>query len=233
MQKKLYKLLYPRRCPGCDKLLEPDQKVLCARCDDLVKRTGEVVCVTCGKPLKNETRDLCPDCRKGHNFVAGRALFVYDGPMKEAMYRLKYDNRRCYARNFAVEAKKTYAGLMRAWGIECVVPIPMFAPKERKRGYNQARVLAQNIAEEFGLPVADLLERVEDTPPMKGLSPFDRRSNVKKAFHMKESEVQFNRILVVDDIFTTGATMDAVAEVLMSHGVQAVYALYVCIGEGS
>ncbi|MEE3355938.1 MAG: ComF family protein [Candidatus Weimeria sp.] len=232
IRRKLSSWIYPRHCPGCDRLLEPDEKVLCRCCDELVVRTGEVVCVQCGKPLRDRGQDLCPDCKRGHRFTAGRALFVYSGPMKEAMYRFKYENRRCFGDNFAVEAKGRYASLMKIWGISCIVPIPMYPGKQKKRGYNQAMVLAQRFGEEFNLPVKDLLERVEDTPPMKGLSPGTRRRNMKKAFHMKESAVQFNKILLVDDIFTTGATMDAAAEVLISHGVQAVYALYVCVGEG-
>ena len=226
-------LLYPRRCPACDGLLEPDERILCNACERQVKRTGDVVCVICGKSLGRVEDDICGDCRRGHAFTGGRALYRYEGRMKEAMYRFKYENRRCYADSFALEAKEQYGELLQAWGIECIVPIPMYKVKERKRGYNQAKVFAKALADQFDLPMEELLYRAQDTPPMKGLSPEVRRDNVKNAFHMKRSAVQFNRILLVDDIYTTGATMDAAAGALLRNGITSVYAMYVCIGEGN
>lgn len=115
--------------------------------------------------------------------------------------------------------------------IEAIIPIPLHKKRKRKRGYNQAELLAGELGNILGLPVyTDVLVRVRDTKPQKTLDDAERKNNLKEAFKTTENIVQLNYILVVDDIYTTGSTLDAAASALAKAGVAEVYTC--CIGIG-
>jgi len=234
VESQLFDWIYPPRCPGCDRVLEGKELAFgfCRECEPEFLR--EPLCMKCGKPLTStgaSTRDLCRDCACGnHVFRRARGIYIYEGVMRPAMYRFKYSNRRDYARIFARHGGE----MLRRWvwsnDIEVIVPVPMYEKKKRKRGYNQAEVFARALGENLGLPVVDLVERKKDTVPQKGLNAYERRENLKNAFKIKGNGVQFRHIMLVDDIYTTGSTMDHVAEVLLSQGAEDVYAVYICVG---
>lgn len=116
--------------------------------------------------------------------------------------------------------------------IEVIVPAPMYLPKKRKRGYNQAECFARAISDLTGIPTTtDLVYRVEDTTPQKALDVNQRKNNLKNAFQKGKNVVQYNCVMVVDDIYTTGSTAEAVARELIKQGTHRVYLLTVCIGE--
>lgn len=149
------------------------------------------------------------------------------------LYRYKYGNRRDYTEFFAKEAARLYAGWIRQKAIEMIVPIPLSARKMRKRGYNQAEIFAKRLAELVGLPCrGKLLARTRDTAPQKQLSAQERKNNLKNAFKIRENIVNLKRVLLVDDIYTTGSTIDAASLVLKQAGVKEVYFLCISIGQG-
>ena len=227
-------LLFPPRCPGCDELLYPEEKAqgFCKNCIGKIERVGDVCCVKCGKPLRFAQEEYCHDCRKKkHYFIQNKAVYLYQTPMKEAMYRLKYSNRRCYAEVFAKQAAKTYGDWIREHDIDGIVPIPMYKRKERVRGYNQATVLAQCLQREIGVPVyADYVVRIRNSVPQKNLKYPERKNNMKNAFKIRKKGVKLKKILLIDDIYTTGSTMDEVSKVLLTGGVEEVYCMSICIG---
>ncbi len=152
--------------------------------------------------------------------------------MKLAMYRFKYANRRCYARIFANQALRDYGKWLKDIGVEVIIPVPMFKKKIRSRGYNQAAVFARAMSQVTGLSVDDrAVRRIVDTKPMKELNNMQRRTNLKEAFRLSAKSLPYTKVLVVDDIYTTGATMDQVAAVLKAGGVSEVYGLCVCTGD--
>ncbi len=162
----------------------------------------------------------------------GKALYLYKGAIKTTMYRFKYSNKREYAVFFAKKAVQMYGAWMKERGIEVIVPVPMYLPKQKRRGYNQAESFAKELAKLTGVPVADdLVKRVKDTEPLKGLNPSERKNNLKNAFQKGKSIVQYSHILVVDDIYTTGSTAQAVAKELIKQGVSHVYFMSICMGE--
>ena len=113
-----------------------------------------------------------------------------------------------------------------------IVPVPMYKGKQRVRGYNQAEVFAKALSELLNIPAeSQLIQRIRDTRPQKELNDVQRKNNLKNAFQMKENIVQYRHILVVDDIYTTGSTAQAVAEELIKTGVSRVYMMSICIGE--
>lgn len=228
---ELCAFVVPLHCPVCDEILLPGT-LICDSCRSGIERAGEPVCKRCGKPLGDERVEYCRDCsRKKHLFVQGKAVFVYKGEIRQSMYRFKYANRREYALFYAREAAEQYREWVARRRIEGIIPVPMHRRKERQRGYNQAEVFARALGRELGLPTASPVKRIRNTVPLKTLNERERRHNLKNAFHLEPDIVKWNQILLVDDIYTTGSTMDAVAEVLLSAGIKNIY--YICISIGT
>ena len=226
------RVIFPPRCPSCDEVLSPDERTFCADCMKLVHRVSGNYCVRCGRQLTKELEVMCEDCsRKQHMFSEGRSLYVYDGPMREAMYRFKYSGRRSYADSFARDAKELWGSWFDGMDFDVIAPIPMYAGKRRRRGFDQAEVFARALSEETGIPYAHVLDRVKKTQPMKGLTPEERRKNLKNAFQAGDFVVKSKRVLLCDDIYTTGSTMDAAAERLREAGAADVCGIFICTGE--
>lgn len=174
------------------------------------------------------------DCsRKPHAYVRGRAVYIYQGLVKASLYRFKYAGRREYAVCYGYHALERYGAWIQTIAPEAIIPIPLHPVRQKKRGYNQAEVFARVLGEELGIPVrCDLVYRSVNTCPQKGLNDTERKKNLKKAFTIAENIVQLKRVLLVDDIYTTGSTVDAVSAQLTAGGIQQVYVLCISIGRG-
>lgn len=231
-------LLFPRRCPICDKAMFSSvfmkTELCCADCREIPEYVKEPVCKKCGKPIENERAEYCYDCRKHPGgFAQGKALWIYKDQVKESMYRFKYQNRQEYARYYGSEIVRVYGEWMKRNKIEAIVPIPLHWTKKRRRGYNQAQLLAAEIGKQTGLPVyPKLLKRIKKTKAQKNLDETERKNNLKKAFKTQENKVQLSHILLVDDIYTTGSTINEAALELKRAGIEQVYYVSVCIGRG-
>lgn len=225
-------LLYPNRCPVCDRVLT--DSLICPQCARRLKYISQPVCYSCGKPLNDAVAEYCLDCTKNrHEYRQGRAVFSYQGPVRGILYRYKYSNRRDYTEFFASEAAGLYGNWVKTLGISMVIPIPLSAERKRQRGYNQADLFARRFAGLCGLPYhSKILIRTRDTVPQKELSARERKNNLKNAFKITENVVNLNRILLIDDIYTTGSTIDAAARVLKQSGVKEIYYLCISIGQG-
>ncbi len=232
MMKKVLDYVYPPRCPVCDEVLPPGIDI-CEGCTKEAVTITEPICKKCGKPIESREREYCSDClEKQHVYRQGRAVFLYRAGIKKSMYRFKYSNRREYAQFYARYAARLHGSWVLKNRIEVIVPIPMYPGKKRRRGYNQAEIFARALGKEFGIPVdAGIVKRIRNTVPQKALNDKERQRNLKNAFQLAPNIVKYSQILLVDDIYTTGSTMDAVAAVLLSGGAQNIY--YICISIGS
>lgn len=230
---EIISILFPRRCPVCDEVIESGT-LICEECHKKVKYLKEPICKRCGKTIDNERIEYCGDCRKKqHFFTQGRAVFEYTDQWKLSMYRFKYSNKREYADYYAMEAGNMYLKWIQDKEIEAIIPIPMYKWKQRKRGYNQAEVFAKSLSKVCKIKEdSKLVMRVRNTTPQKELNDIQRKENLKKAFKMRTDIVKYRKVLLVDDIYTTGSTMDAVAEVLLTAGVEQVFFICICIGKG-
>ena len=142
-----------------------------------------------------------------------------------------YGNRQEYAKYYGRELAGAIAHKREMRGAGLIVPVPLFAGKLRSRGFNQAELLAREISELLNIPMASgLVERVRSTTAQKELGAFERRKNLKKAFKIRRNDVELDSIIVVDDIYTTGSTIDGVAQVLKEAGAKRVYAATLAIG---
>ena len=239
----LLQILFPPRCVVCDEILEAELirggRWIHPDCGRKLYPVGDYVCFRCGKPLAAVEQEYCFDCKKkltGRNALycrQGRSVYVYKGEIRKSVYRLKYSNRREYARFFAEETAKYYSDWCKRAGVEAIVPVPMYGRKKRRRGYNQAEIIARELARILGLPMENAaVKRVRNTKPQKLLSDEERKNNLKKAFQARKFIVKYKKILLVDDIYTTGSTVEAVAHELMRCGVEQVFFLTLCTGEG-
>ena len=233
------KLLFPASCPICGEVQEQlitDDGVaeICPDCEKKVKRVTAPFCLKCGKPLEEDRvrREYCADClKRTHVYAQGRAVFVYQGAVIGSMHRLKYSNRRDYAAIYAREAYRMHADWIRRMAPDALIPVPLHPKRRRQRGYNQAELIARELSKRTGIPVEkDFLIRTANTKPQRQLNPKERKNNLKNAFQMSKKRVKLEKILLVDDIYTTGSTVDAAAEVLMRAGIRKVYVLCICIG---
>lgn len=223
--------LYPPRCPVCDTAVLPGRRI-CQACREKLRPASGIVCLKCGKPLANGRQEFCADCaKKNRLFAQGRALWVYEKDTKESIYRFKYQNRREYGIAYAEEIAKKDGAWIKGKGIQAIVPVPLHKKRRKKRGYNQAEILAEEMGVLLDIPVrADLLTRARDTRPQKTLNDAQRKQNLRRAFLARKGTAPA-RVLLVDDIYTTGSTLHAAAGALLDAGVEKVYTY--CVGIGA
>lgn len=222
--------VYPRTCPVCTRTLPPGGGFICKECKGRLIYVKNPRCMKCGKPLESPAKEYCGDCtRKKHYYDAGRVVWVYTKEMRHSIYRFKYDNKREYADFYLAELLRLYGGWIRALGAEAVIPVPLHSQKYRARGFNQAQVLAEGIGRELNIPVlTGVVGRNKSTIAQKNLNDKERQENIKNAFKIIDNEVKLKKILLVDDIYTTGSTMDALARVLRENGVKEIYFICLC-----
>lgn len=228
---KCLELLFPSRCAVCDSVVGSG-KDICPDCKRKLIFISENICMKCGKEL-NEREIYCYDCkRKNHRFDKNLAVFPYPF-IRKSLYRFKYAGRAEYARFYAKATVLRHWDEIKEWNAEAIIPVPLHKKRLRKRGYNQAEELAKSLGEIVGIPVlTNFVIRQKNTLPMKRLQASKRQNNLKKAFLIMQNDVKLKTIIVVDDIYTTGATMDAVAKVCKDAGVETVYTLTVAVGNG-
>lgn len=216
---QLVDALFPPRCVGCGQAGER----WCAACAETVQPLIAPLCEVCGDI---SATGLCPRCaRQRPAYTALRSWAVFAGPVRHALHRLKY--RRdlgaadVLARHLAAVFRRT------DWNVDWVVPIPLGARRLRERGYNQAALLARPLAWQLERPLRPgVLQRVRETRSQVGLDREARRRNVREAFRAAAA-VAGRRVLLVDDVATTGATLEAAATALRRAGAVDVFALTV------
>lgn len=190
-------------------------------------------CLKCGKPLTDDRKEYCADCRTGRQlYHSGRALYEYES-VSDAVFRFKYGGRREYAAFFGQEMAAELGGFIRKSSPDGLLPVPLSKKRFSDRGYNQAALLAGEIGRRLKIPVYDhLVRRIKNTVPQKELNAAERQNNLKKAFKIAENDVKLSTIMIVDDIYTTGSTVNALAEVLLAAGVKEVRFISLSTGSG-
>lgn len=226
-------LLYPSTCVLCGK---PNKDSVCAECRKKYPLLKEPLCMCCGKPILEEEREYCEDCsEKLPKFTQGRSLWLHKGEVKQSIYQFKFHNRRIYGKTYGRLLAKRYERYLVKWKIDCIIPVPIHSHRRRKRGYNQAEVLAKALQSELetNIPIKNqLLYRKKETIFQKKLDNKQRKRNLRGAFGVNDKGAIQGNILVIDDIYTTGATLNEIAMVLKKNGANNVYFLTISIGQG-
>jgi ComF family protein len=224
------------RCAACAALLTaPLDGPVCASCWSGVVPLTPPFCGTCGDPLPSwriisTALEECPRCRRGsYLFSAARAAGDYEGTLRDILHAFKYDSRRSLARPLGVVLRTAGADLLA--DAHCAVPVPLHPWRRLRRGFNQAEALALQL----GLPMTRALWRRRATAPQTGLHAAARRRNVSGAFTLspfgtrewRQTWLADRVVVLVDDVRTTGATLNACAAVLLEAGAREVRALTV------
>ncbi len=216
-------LFYPQRCIGCERR---SSDLLCRACFDALPEVGRPRCERCGLPTAFATF-VCEECKNvDFGFESARAPLKYEGVGKEIVHALKYRGYTRVVETLAAPLMLQVLDDDPFDPFDAVVPVPLHRSRRRKRGFNQAELLARGVAGKMNATVSDTLEVVRSTRDQVELSAAERRANVAGAYSARGAVV--GRILLVDDVFTTGATMSACAGTLVRAGAREVHALSLC-----
>lgn len=219
IKRGLLDLLFPPRCVGC----RETGSLLCAKCRDEFELLEPPFCPHCGRPRTNGR--LCPLCQRDPLRIDGvRSVAYFDGTLREAIHRFKYSNLQ----DLAIPLGKLMGDYWEKSPLpaEIIVPVPLHTDRLRERGYNQAALLARELGKNIGLPVSEnSLVRVRATRPQVDLNAQERKENVSDAFRSSNVDLRAKRVLLVDDVCTTGATLEACSIALRQVGVRSVWAL--------
>lgn len=229
--------LYPSDiyCISCGSLIDKTREyALCDSCMEKFHWLGSKTCEKCGKILDETYRhQLCYDCRAfDHDFDRGFTCVQYGLYERGVLMDYKYKGKSYIGRKLGDILYDRMA--LEDVEYDLIVPVPMHRKKQRQRGYNQAAVMALRFACRCGKTCAsELLQRTRQTAPMKGLGAFERHENLREALAVSPSnryEIEGRRILLIDDIYTTGSTLDECSRVLRKAGAEKVYALTFACG---
>jgi ComF family protein len=213
-------LLFPPRCVGCGAV----GSFLCSPCQSALPYLPPPLCAKCGRSLCSGT--LCYDCENGPIEIEGiRSLFPFNGIVRQAILQFKYRSVKALAVPLA-QMMRDYLGA-HPMPADTLIPVPLHSRRLRERGYNQSSLLARELRKLTYLPtVEESLIRVKNTPPQtRTNSAENRQSNVADAFTCRDQQVAGRRILLIDDVCTSGATLDACATALKTGGATSVWGL--------
>jgi len=214
----LLSAFFPKRCLYCQRVIRPDE-LACEHCFSQRPLMEDPVCYRCGR-----TRKLCT-C-KGHRKAFDRVVCAmrYEDGAKDAVLSMKKEAYADHTETMALEMVSALRRRVDAAAFDAVTCIPMHKKEERRRGYNQSQMLAKAVAQELGVPFRPMLQKVFETRAQKSLPMIERSGNLLGAFDVT-APVADLRILLVDDLITTGSTLHEAAKMLILYGAQSVTAL--------
>jgi len=230
--------IWPPRCAGC---LDWNSELFCADCALQLKPIEAPLCFRCGLPFDplSQAADICAACRDNRYHAAPpikvlRSVYEFEGPRREAIHRFKYAGKTALANPLALvlaEYLQQAAGRdIDASNLGAIVPVPLHAWRKWRRGYNQSTLIARELSRFLQIPVYEMLQRPRHTAPQVELSAKERARNIHDAFEinlkmLNALDLLGKPILLIDDVCTTGATLQECARVLQQAGIKTVYAL--------
>jgi len=232
----LASLAFPAPCRICEATLTTASRIpVCSTCLDSLQPLPDTACQQCGRPFVSPVtaavpKPLCHLCRRGvYGFDLTRSFAAYNEPMVRAVVLLKYHAVTPLGGWFAARLAELIERDPGAFAADVVVPVPLHATRLRERGFNQAELIARPLAKRLGLPLKSyLLVRTKPRPDKLKLTRKERWRTVRGAYAMREdTSIDKVRVLLIDDVFTTGATLDACARVLRRAGASRVVGLTV------
>ncbi len=231
----IHALLWPDRCVLCGAFPESIREgALCVRCRESIPRLdwpGVSLCPACGIPAGAAFPQPvpCPDCAAAPPpYDAARAGWAYAGDAREVLHQYKFNGISRLHRQLAAVMADTLARIQPAWEIDLVCAVPLHRSRERERGFDQAELLARSLARRVDRPFGRLLKRRRRGSTQSRTPLAERSANVAGAYAVRRGKRLPGRVLLVDDVHTTGATLAECARVLKEAGAERVYALTLC-----
>lgn len=225
-------MLYPRRCPICKEILLPRDGLICPICEKNLPLIEEPKCKKCGKKITNVEQEYCFDCTCNHHtFQQGVALVTYNESIQKSLADVKYHNIRQNLDYYCEKLAKMYGNKIASWKPDVFLAVPLHPSRKRIRGFNQAEEIAMRLSSHLNIPYDfRVLKRVKKTLPQKELNNKQRKKNMEGAFGVFLEGTQYETVILVDDIYTTGCTMQACTDALKLAGVKNVYFITIAIG---
>jgi ComF family protein len=227
--------LYPPRCRACaGRIHGPDSQYFCAACYEHIQLVAHPLCSVCGRPFPDAAGDdhACGVCiERVPAFAAARAWACYphedEHPLRRVVQKFKYGRKVSLGKPLGALLARGCAEFLAKIEVDAIVPVPLFPKRLRWRGFNQSALLARQVAKLYDVPVElFVLRRRRETAAQTQLAEDERRRNVRGAFALDaERSVQGLNILLVDDVYTSGATVNECARTLKRGGAKEVYVL--------
>jgi competence protein ComFC len=233
--KRLLDMLYPRRCIGCGIISPKTFRYICWDCWSDNARVESPFCDHCGDPVAGtiEHDFICYACTSEKpGFDGARSAARYDGAIGEALRQLKYEHALWLAPDLAEVLRNCIKAEYSNESFDLLVPVPLHHVRRRDRGYNQSAVLSQELSRRIKCPsIPGLLRRIRPTTSQTNLTAKERLSNVSLAFQYRSRRrLAGQKILLIDDVMTTGATVNACAKALKKGGAATVHVITVARG---
>ena len=229
--------LYPPRCRGCaQRITGRDAEFFCVNCWQQIQLVCSPLCTTCGTPFPDGSGDdhLCGAClAHPPYFDRARAWVCYpreeagEHPLRHVVPRFKYGRKISYGKGLGRFLAHHAAAVFADCSVDLIVPVPLHAKRLRWRGFNQSVLLARQVSRVLNVPLDPwIFYRQHETPPQTQLSEEERQRNVRGVFALRDQNaVRGQRILLIDDVFTSGATVNECARTLKRAKAEAVYVL--------
>jgi ComF family protein len=229
--------LYPPRCRFCrERIFGRDEECFCPGCRERIRPISHPLCTVCGRPFFDAAGEdhLCGVClRREPHFLRARAWACYPGeeeenhPLREVVQRFKYGRKVSLGKPLGQLMASGCAQFFPETSFDLVIPVPLHPRRLRWRGFNQAVILAREVGRLWGLHVDPfILSRSRETPPQTQLSEDERRKNVRAAFVVNQGKsIQGKNLLLVDDVYTSGATVNECSRTLLRAGAKEVHVL--------
>ena len=220
---RLLQFLLPPICPCCDDFLAEGESGICPKCLSEIRWIEPPFCSVCGTPflsanLPNHPCGVCLTQKK--YFSLARAVGVYEGPLQEAIHRWKYEGKATLTPFFGAWMAEAFSRHWAPGEIDLFVPVPLHLHRLRERGFNQALLLAEELSRRTGIGhLKRALRKRERTSPQVHLRGAEREKGVKGSFSVaREGDVEGKNIVLLDDVYTTGATVNECSKVLLAAG---------------
>lgn len=221
-------VFFPKRCRYCGELIRYSE-TLCEDCKSGLPIIEPPVCPACGM-----SKSDC-DCKgRRHYYASVFGAFYYDGPIRKTVSRMKFNEKKFICKIMAEDMYRLFLREYSETDFDYICFVPFTESKKRKRDFNQAEVLANELSALTGIPVLDALECIYDTPPQHSLSRIYRKGNVFGIYEVKDKKaVKDKKILLVDDVKTTGASLDECAKMLRIYEAQSVNCITFAVASGN
>lgn len=232
--KTLFNIILPPRCAYCGKIIA-DEHGICAECFKKLHFISEPYCKICGTPFENETEIatsshfICPNCASKKRITRfNRSAVIYDDFSKKALLSFKFQDKISLSKLFVKWLKVAGKDIFTE-GVDLLIPVPLSYRRLFKRRYNQSALLAYDLSKSTEIPVLlDTLIKIKHTKPQASLKENARLTNLKNAYKVQKNEqIKGKRVLLIDDIMTTGSTLSECSKTLLKAGAKSVDTLTV------
>ncbi|MFV0364218.1 MAG: double zinc ribbon domain-containing protein, partial [Suipraeoptans sp.] len=211
-------LFWPEVCPFCEEISKTG---ICGECKSELEKliVAAPKCMKCSKPISDDNEEFCVDCTANfRSFDKGYSFWIHGDIVSKSIYKFKYENKRRYGKLFVNALPRKLEYELKSVNAQVLIPVQLCKKRKRTRGYNQSLILANELSERLRIPVLDCVIRTKETSPQKELSKSKRRDNINKAFCVLDINKRIKRVIIIDDIFTTGSTVNEIAKVLKERG---------------